>query len=452
MKRFLSLGLVLCLVAIWAGCGDTFRPIIIPNPPAFPDPRSAHSVIAINNNDGTANQGTVLQIDVSGDTEANVGTVGYSPVHAVQQNASQILVLNQAGGSGLGESLMKITSFGQAPTVISLPSGSAPNFVAAAPNSTTAYVSLPLGTSQCLPVPGPCVAVVNTISNFVSNFISVGTNPIALAVTPDNNKLYVANNGDGTISGFNTIDQSQRNTISLSAAPLWVLSRLDSQRVYVLESNGNVETLDTSSTAGPDTLVGSPVPSGLGVSYMVYDENLNRLYLPNSSASGNAQLTILDVSQSAPAVLATVTLAASGMPATGVAVAALPNGSRAYAASNGPAQTTTVGTISAVTGNGTTAQFTFDPASVSGPAIQPGMSLTITGGNDGFDGTFIVESVSGNTFSVVDTTVSQSNATRTAAGTNFLPVVTVINTPGNTVKTTCMLDRTISVHHGGRRR
>src|SRR6516225_7794222 len=110
MKRFLSLGLVLCLVAIWAGCGDTFRPIIIPNPPAFPDPRSAHSVIAINNNNGAANQGTVLQIDVSGDTEANVGTVGYSPVHAVQQTASQILVLNQAGGTGLSESLMKITS------------------------------------------------------------------------------------------------------------------------------------------------------------------------------------------------------------------------------------------------------------------------------------------------------------------------------------------------------
>ena len=431
MKRFLWLGLVLCLFLICLSCGDVFRPIILPNPPAFPDPRAAHSVVTINNNDGTANLGTVLQVDVSGDSELAVSNVGFSPVHAVQQTATQILVVNQAGGTGVSESLMKLSLFGGrfTATTISLPSGSTPNFVAVAPNSTTAYVSMP-GT-----VP-PSVAVVNTTSNFVAATIPVGSNPLSLAVTPDNNRLYVANNGDSTISGFNTVDRSPRNSpIALGAPPIWLIARSDNQRVYVLEQDGTVATLDTSSTAGPDSVIGT-IPTGPGVSSMLYDRNLNRLYIPTSPGSGNPQLIVLDVSQSTPALLASVSLSASALPASGVAVAALPDGSRAYAAANGPAQTTTVGTISSVTGDGTTATYTFDPNSVTGPALQPGMSLTITGGGDGFDGTFIVESVSGSMFNAADPTNGQSSAARTATGTNFFPEVTVVNTSGNTVKTT----------------
>jgi len=444
MKRFVWLGLVLFLVAIWTGCGDVFRPIIIPNPPAFPDPRAAHSIIAINNNNGNANQGTVLQIDVAGDTEMDVTTLGYSPVHAVQQSAAQLLVVNQASGSGSTESLMKLNSSGGrlVATTISLPSGSAPNFVATAPNATTAYVSLP-GTSP------PSVAVVNTTSNQVTATIPVGTDPIALAVTPDNSRLYVANNGDGTISGFNTVDQSARTPpISLGAlpgaAPLWVLARSDSQRVYVLEQDGTVATLDTSSTAGPDTVIGT-IATGPGVSFMLYDSNLSRLYVPTSPGSGSPQLVVLDVSQSTPALVASVPLSASGLPASGVAVIALPDGSRVYAASNGPAQTTTIGTISSVSGDGTTATYTYDPASVSGPPVLVGMSLTITGGNDRFDGTVIVTAVGSDTSTCGQSPTpcftaanpnSGTGGARSATGTNFLPQVTVINTSGNQVKTT----------------
>jgi len=50
MKRFLGLGFVLFLYVICTGCGDTFRPIIIPNPPQFPNPAAAHTVLSINDN------------------------------------------------------------------------------------------------------------------------------------------------------------------------------------------------------------------------------------------------------------------------------------------------------------------------------------------------------------------------------------------------------------------
>ncbi|MGB9205113.1 MAG: hypothetical protein WCB94_14240, partial [Terriglobales bacterium] len=159
MKRFLWLGLVLLLHLICTGCGDTFRPIIIPNPPTFPNPAAAHSVVAISDN-GTTIAGSVMVVDVSGDSIASVADcttplcIGIAPVHAVQQTAGQALVVNQSGSLSK-VSFSNITSINTT-TTITLPAGSAPNFVAVAPNQTTAYVTLP-NLSE--------VGVVNTTSN-----------------------------------------------------------------------------------------------------------------------------------------------------------------------------------------------------------------------------------------------------------------------------------------------
>ena len=37
-----------------------------------------------------------MVIDVSGDTDVSVANVGIAPVHAVQQTASEVLVVNQS--------------------------------------------------------------------------------------------------------------------------------------------------------------------------------------------------------------------------------------------------------------------------------------------------------------------------------------------------------------------
>src|SRR6266852_3574958 len=151
MKRFLWLGFVLFLYVICSGCGDTFRPIIIPNPPTFPNPKAAHTVVSINDN------GTVV-----------IGST----------------------------------------STISLPIYSGANFVAVAPTDTTAYVTLPTyppDPTQPLNIV-PSVGVVSTQSNNLVATIPVGNNPVALAVTPDKSKLYVANKGSNSVSGFNTAD------------------------------------------------------------------------------------------------------------------------------------------------------------------------------------------------------------------------------------------------------
>src|ERR1700687_262331 len=350
MKRVLWLGFVLCLYLICTGCGETCRPIIIPNPPVFPNPRAAHTVLAINDT-GPVVPGSAMVVDVSGDTDMSVANVGLAPVHAAQQSASQGLVLNPSVTGAVADSITML-SFSSViisgTTTISLPPDSAPNFVATT-ESRQAYVLLP----NYAP---PSFGVVSTVSNNLGPIVPVGNNPVAMVETANSQKLYVANQGDSTISGFNTVDRTPRvgSPVSTTSPPIWLSARSDSQRVYVLEGNGTLASLDTTSTAGPDTLTESAITVP-GATKMVYDGNLNRLYIPgetvvqvNGAGVLESAVMIADVSQSAPSPIATIPIAAvqpssrgASDPCSGTAittlntvdVAALPDGSRAYVGS-----------------------------------------------------------------------------------------------------------------------
>ncbi|MGA9862837.1 MAG: hypothetical protein WBQ19_12045 [Terriglobales bacterium] len=346
MKRFLCMGFVLFVCVVCGGCGDTFRPVIIPNPPQFPNPAASHTVVSINDN-GTIVSGTAMVIDVSGDSEASVADVGLAPVHAVQQSASVVLVVNHSVTGAQADSITKLNFIGTvvfSTNTISLPTSSAPNFVATT-ESSQAYVLMPNYLDPTTDVVVPSIQVVNTTANNLVATIPVGNNPDAMAETPNTQKLYVANQADNTISGFNTNPAehslSPRTVNGSFNGPLWLIARSDSQRLYVLNGNGVVSTVDTTSTVGPDNMIDASV-NAPGAAYMLYDGNLNRLYIP-----GGAQLTILDVSQSVPTVLAggpiTIPTVApslrgasdpcsttSPQPLTVAAVAALPDGSRAY--------------------------------------------------------------------------------------------------------------------------
>jgi DNA-binding beta-propeller fold protein YncE len=342
MKRFLWLGFVLSLYLICSGCGQTYRPIIIPNAPIFPNPKAAHTVVSINDN-GTFVPGTAMVVDVSGDTNISVEDVGVAPVYALQQSANQVLVVNQSVTGSLGDSITKLTFNSiliNGKSTISLPLNSAPNFVATT-EANQAYVTLPGLTP-------PSVGIVNTNSNSLVNTIPVGVNPVALAETPNTQKLYVANQGDNTVSGFNTLDRSSRGVTSINA-PVWLIVRSDSQRLYAL-GNGVVSTLDITATAGPDSLIDASITAP-GATYMLYDSNLNRLYIPGAAQlTMQAQLTMLDVSPSTPHLIGMTPIAVPTIPPSSrtpadpcaatpsatlkaVAVTALPDGSRAYVGS-----------------------------------------------------------------------------------------------------------------------
>jgi len=434
MKRFLWAGFVLFLYVICTGCGDTFRPIIIPNPPTFPNPKASHSVMAISDN-GTTGHGSAMVIDVSGDSVASIADctgplcIGDAPVHAVQQTSNQVLVVNHS------DSISKVNFSGvtmSVTTTIDLPTNSAPNFVAVAPLDTTAYVTLPNLKA---------VGVVSTISSNLAATIPVGNNPYALAVTPDKSKLYVANQGDHTVSGFNTVDRSQRvgSPASTTSSPIWLVARSDNQRVYVLETNGTLAWLDTTSTAGPDALTETAI-SVPGAATMTYDSNLNRLYIP-----GGQLMQIVDVSQSQPQLLATISIpsfallpSGSSAAATATAATALPDGSRAYVASHGVLSSQF--NISAVSGDGTTATYAY--TLTAGHDLTPGVTVTVTGTGSGFDGTFLVGAIVSGTTACPGTcfqapnTTSGSGTPGSGTGSNIFPQVTVVDVSSNAIKTT----------------
>jgi hypothetical protein len=129
----------------------------------------------------------------------------------------------------------------------------------------------------------------------------------------------------------------------LSSPPIWLSARSDSQAVFVLEASGTLAYISAASTSGPDVLTEDSAISVPGAAKMVYDGNLNRLYIP-----GGTTLAIVDVSAPVPALLATIPITAvspSSRSATDpcsttataslntIDVAALPDASRAYVGS-----------------------------------------------------------------------------------------------------------------------
>ena len=326
---------VLLSTMVCVSCGDTFRPIVIPNTVTPPDSSNFRAVFVVNSN-GPANPGTGMQIDVSGDSNIGTAKVGLGPVHAAVQpsGTAHVFVANSLDDT--------VASFSPAPpcsvppcsvtglgsvVFTSLPTGSVPVFVHTTENSTVYVANSGANT----------VAAVSITSNVVTNIIPVGTNPVALAETPDAKKLYAVNQGDSSVTSINPLNKTVNTTITDPTinSPLWALARSDSGRVYVLsQGNGDVAVIDPNT----DALVnpGTPVSAGAGANFMMYEKNSNRLYITNPTAG---TVTILNAAADPPNnLLATIDLTAgpnAPCPAgcSALTVSALPDGTRAYIAS-----------------------------------------------------------------------------------------------------------------------
>jgi len=327
---------VLILSLICISCGDTFRPVAVPIPPPPPDPSSFHFVLMISEN-GPNNPGATTRIDVSGDTNVGEATVGLGPAHAtLLPNASRIYVANSLEDTVSSYAPSNATSV----TTVSLPPGSTPVFVHTTENGTV-YVAN-LGNNTNVPPTPPAVAAISTVTNVVTNNIPLGFTPIALAETPDGKKVYAVGGSNGAVS-INTIDKSVNPLITDSSlvSPVWVATRSDSQRAYILnQGSGTVTVIKTFS----DAVLGS-VSVGAGANFMLYDPKLNRLYVTNPMAGTvsifDASTDLLTALTGAPLTIAEYVPQTStdpqnpcqGNQVVPTSVTTLPNGSRAYVAS-----------------------------------------------------------------------------------------------------------------------
>ena len=402
---------ILMLGLIGVSCGDQYRPVAIPIVPPAPDPQSIHFVLVLSDN-GANDPGASSRLDVSGDTNIGVAQLGLGPSHAtLTPSGSRVYVVNTREDSVSSYSPGTITSTAIPVVTTSLPAGSSPVFVHTT-ESGTVYVAN-FGSNT--------VAAISTSTNVVLNpLIPVGAQPVALAETPDQKKLYAVNQGSGTVSAINLVDRTVSQTIATGTTPVWAVARSDSARIYVLNSDsGTVSAIDTAT----DALLSS-VPVGAGANYMVYDGKLNRLYVTNPTTN---TVTALDISADPPTVLFTVPVVAGPS-----SVAVLPDGSRIYVVSSQkvppctsdpsdlqlclssqvtvinaggsvrktiPLESTVNVTAATLSGSNTSYAYTL----ISGPALRPGMRMVIAGmGDAGNNGTFTLAAASSRDFTVVN--------------------------------------------------
>jgi YVTN family beta-propeller protein len=326
---------IFLLMLICVGCGETYRPVATPIAPNPPNPGFSHVALVISGN-GPSHPGASTSIDVSGDTAVSRSTVGLMPVHgALVQNGTRMYVANSGDDT---VALFSPTSAAPV-TTISLPAGSTPIFVA-----TTEFGTVYVANSG-----NNTVSAISTASNVVEpplSGIPVGVHPVALAETPNQQYLYVANRGNGgsggSVTSINPVDRSVNPPVANATwvSPVSVAARSDSNRVYVLDQGtGLVLVIDTATA----TVVNS-VSVGVGADFMFYDPTRNRLYVSNPSTN---KVTSLDASSDA---LATVVIPVLNP----IAVTALPDGSRAYvssAAVSGGNVTSSVTVINAADGS-----------------------------------------------------------------------------------------------------
>lgn len=360
--RKTALPLLLLSVSVGTGCGDVFRPVVVPLPSAAPDPKNYHFAIVVNQN-APANPGSAMQIDVSGDTDVGVVQSGRSPVpsptslgspvHAalLPPNANRVYVAN-----GTADSVSTFTPasvFGPigTPITITLPTGSDPIFVHST-ESGTMYTA-----NEC-PVPGlapactgPYVAAINTTSNVVTNIIPVGLNPVVLAETPNGQKLYSVNQGDNSVTIINTVNKTALPSITGIGTPVWAVAALDSTQVFVLDSSKGVIYSISSAPPNVDQIVSSTAaqPAGSGANFLFLDRHLNRLYVTNPMAN---TVTIYDASVAnaangtPPALIGTVQMP-SGV-TNPVMVTALNDGTQAFVISFQPSSTALASQVTAI--------------------------------------------------------------------------------------------------------
>ncbi len=313
-----GIAVIIFSVIFWAACNDIFRPIVLTIPTPGADPNNAMRAYVLSNNG--SGLGAMTTIDVSGDTAAAIQYAGHGPVHMVIVSGLFTYIVNQAD-----DSLTEFTpgNAGYLTTTIPLPAGAQPVFVNSILGSIV-YVAEP-GRGR--------VAHISISTNVMTNEIVVGSNPLALAATPNGQKLYVVNQGDNTVTIIQTTDGTVLNTMAVGTSPVGAVASSDGQFIFVANRGSNdVTVIDTTNDAVPL----ETIALGASPSFLVYDPGLRRVYTANTASN---TVSIIRADQPLPTAPTLMTPAPgidlTAAPCNGLSpasVAVLPDGSRAYTA------------------------------------------------------------------------------------------------------------------------
>lgn len=138
-----------------------------------------------------------------------------------------------------------------------------PGSVVISPDGDFAYVVCTWGENPG----GPgFVMIVETASNNVVGTVTVGVDPLEIAMAPDGSEAYVSNNRDGTVSVINTDTRSVVQTIPGVPCPRGIAFTPSGSHAWVTsECAGRISEIDTSTRSVISTVGGLSFPHDLAI-------------------------------------------------------------------------------------------------------------------------------------------------------------------------------------------
>lgn len=335
-KKSLGLALfALLLVAGLAGCNDTLRQFINPVPQPGGDPAGLSHAVVLSTN--PAGKGSDLHIDVAGDSVAGVVNTGINPVF-LGKGSNRIFVLNSADNTLTTYPALAPTLL--TPVTITQPATSS-GAIGGGTDSLGNFYIANSGSND--------TSMVSSSVSAVTNTVPAGTQPVMVVGNAANSKVYVVNRGSNSVTALSGTDNTVVKTIAVGAQPVWGVMSSDGSHAFIVnQGDGTVSVIDTLLD-----LVIATVPVGASPNYAVYENKLQRVYVSNTGSNSISVIKANNIDL-ANGVLPT-NLANVPVSGTPTSVAALSDGTRAYAAlGNCPAGTNHTNIATTVLGGGCT--------------------------------------------------------------------------------------------------
>src|ERR1017187_9407135 len=171
------------------------------------------------------------------------------------------------------------------------------------------------------------VSVIDTSINPVGATVNVGSQPYAVAVTPDGTQAYVANCG-GDVFVIATSNNTVSAKVVVGGCPYDVAITPDGTRAYVVRDNANsVWAIDTSSNTVVAKVTVADTPGAIAIT-----PDGTRAYVVSvGTLSVSPAVSVIDISSNT--VVTTLSVAELGRTPVGVAIT--PDGKHAYVPNTG---------------------------------------------------------------------------------------------------------------------
>jgi S-layer protein (TIGR01567 family) len=162
------------------------------------------------------------------------------------------------------------------------------------------------------------VSILDVAANKVTANVTVGRNPLGVAVSPDGSKVYAANSKDNTVSVIDTATNTVIATIPVGTYPEGVAVSPDGTKVYVTNSeSNNVYVIDTATNKVTATVV-----VGINPIVVAIHPDGTKLYVKN----GDGTLSVINTANN---IVTAIVKIDKGSNSNAIAVS--PDGKKLYA-------------------------------------------------------------------------------------------------------------------------